>query len=106
MKITEFNKHYKSYFPVGEGWRPLVEKLVNNICAIDKKVEILQIKEKFGTLRFYINGGNDKIYKLIEEAEAESGKICEHCGSREDVTTEGDWILTLCNKCRQKRGKL
>ena len=103
MKITDFHKVYKDHFPVGEGWRPLVEKLVQDIVAIDTTVCISQIKEKFGTLRFYINGGNDAVYDLIDKAEQESGEICEECGTKEGVTTEGGWILTLCKKCRKSR---
>jgi hypothetical protein len=104
MKITKFHKHYKTYFPVGEGWRKIVEKLVDDIIKIAPNTEINQIKEKFGTLRFYCSGdGRDDIYDLIKKAEIESGVTCERCGTREGVTTEGDWILTLCKKCRSKR---
>lgn len=107
MKIIEFHKHYKKCFPVGEGWRPIVEKLVDDIIAIDKGVEITQIKEKFGTLRFYIGGVKREvshdIYTLIREAEQESGVTCEHCGTKDRVTTKGGWILTLCDSCREAR---
>ena len=93
LKITEFKEYYKKYFPVGKGWRHLVEKLVDDIIEIDPEVEISQVKEKFGGLRFYIWGGNDKIYKLIDEAETESYKICETCGTRDNVSTKGGWLL-------------
>lgn len=102
MKITEYKSHYKSYYPVSEGWRELVEKLVNDIIAIDATVEVAQVKEKYGGLRFYIYGGNEEIQELIARAEQESYKICEECGTRDDVTTEGGWILTLCKRCWTK----
>lgn len=105
VKITEFKEYYKDYFPVGKGWRPLVEKLVDDIIKIDPTVEVAQVKEKFGGLRFYIYGGNDKVDTLIDIAEKESYKICENCGTREGVTTEGGWILTLCPKCRKARNR-
>lgn len=101
MKITEWNQRHVEYFPVGEGWRPLVEKLVCDIRSIDTEVEVSQVKEKFGGLRFYIYGGSDEVDELIDKAERESYKICEKCGTRENVTTEGNgWILTLCKTCR------
>lgn len=103
MKIIDFHKHYKDYFPVCKGWRPLVEKLVDDIIKIDPEIEISQIKEKFGGLRFYIDYGNDEIYDLISKAEDESYKICEECGTRDKVTTKGGWLLTLCPKCRKER---
>lgn len=103
MKITKFKEYYKGCFPVGKGWRPLVEKLVDDIIKIDKEIEITQIKEKYGGLRFYIYGGNKEIHNLIDKAEAESYKICENCGVKENVTTEGGWLLTLCKKCKKDR---
>ena len=76
MKIKKWLKHYedKDYFPVGNGWRPIVEKLCKDIIAIDDTVEVSQCKEKFGWLRFYISGGDDKIYNLIDKAERETSK--------------------------------
>ena len=106
MKIKDFKKHYKDFFPVGEGWRPLVTKLAEDITKINPNVEISQIKEKFGTLRFYCDGdGGDEIGKLIERAEQESAITCETCGTKEGVTTEGSWILTLCKSCRDEYKK-
>ena len=40
-----------------------------------------QIKEKFGTLRFYAYGGDEKTAGMIEMAEALSGRMCEECGA-------------------------
>jgi len=102
MKITEFNDIYKDCFPVSEGWRDLITTLVNDIISIDKEVIITQIKEKHGSLRFYIYGGNDEVYKLIDQAEEDSYNICELCGSTEDVIQYGGWIKTHCKKCREK----
>ena len=103
MKVKDFKSHYKDYFPVGPGWRPLVTKLVEDIIKIDPDVEITQIKEKFGGLRFYVGGATDEVFDLIDRAEAESLKICEGCGTKENVETKGGWLLTLCDKCRRKR---
>lgn len=107
MKITEFNKLYKDVFPVGEGWRPLVTNLVNDIIAISPNVDVQQVKEKFGGLRFYIFCGDmereeaDKIYNLIDQAESESLEICELCGGKEGVKQYGSWIKTHCKQCRE-----
>lgn len=103
MKITEFKSHYKNCFPVGEGWRALVEKLVDDLANLDSTIEVAQVKEKHGTLSFYIFGGTDEAYDLIDKAERESSRICELCGTRDNVTTEGGWLLTLCKTCRENR---
>ena len=64
-----------------------------------------QVKEKFGGLRFYVATGNADVYELIRVAGEESFKICEECGTRENVNTEGKWLKTLCPKCRKKNEK-
>lgn len=59
--------------------------------------EVIQVKEKFGTLRFYTNWGTEEIYKLINEAEEKSATICEVCGSPGKIRNDG-WISVLCDK--------
>ena len=100
MKITEWKATHKEYLPVGEGWRPLVEKLVDDICAIDTKVTVSQVKEKFGGLRFYIYAGSPEVWKLIEKAENASYTICEECGEKGKQQSKGKygWIYTRCEK--------
>jgi len=39
--------------PVGKGWMPIIEQLDKDITALDPDYSITQIKEKFGTLRYY-----------------------------------------------------
>lgn len=91
-------------FEHGAGWYELIKKLSEDITKISPETEAVQVKEKFGGLRFYVVNATDEVYKLIDEAEAESFKICEKCGSRENVTTGGrSWIYTLCDKCRAEK---
>lgn len=66
------------------------------------QVEAVQVKEKFGTLRFYIAGGNDKMDSLISFAENLSGCTCEECG-RPGTQDNGGWIKTLCEECRGEK---
>jgi hypothetical protein len=89
---------------VGEGWSQLLRKLCEDIMATNppENFKAAQVKEKFGGLRFYFDGGTEKISKLIHKAENESYKTCEACGSKENVASEGAWIVTLCDKCRRK----
>ncbi len=62
----------------------------------------VQVKEKFGALRFYIYGGNEEIWGAIRMAEAMSHKICENCGIP-GYKQPGGWIRTLCDPCQEKR---
>ena len=91
-------------FECMEGWLNLIDELSKKITELDPNVQAAQVKEKFGGLRFYIDGGSDEVHKLIEEAEEESYKICEKCGTKENVSqTKTGWIKTLCDKCKEER---
>lgn len=71
-------------------------------CFCDSYVschpKAVQVKEKFGGLRFYMTSGNDEIYDLIGEAEAKSYKTCEECGEPGEEKPMS-WIRTLCDGC-------
>lgn len=95
-------------FECGDGWEKIIYDLSKKITDIDPNVEAVQVKEKFGGLRFYIGPVNkdsvDEVYKLIDEAVEESFKTCEICGTKENVSTKGAcWIKTLCDTCRKER---
>lgn len=68
---------------------------------------ITQIKEKFGGLRFYIDGGDDTIYGMISLAESMSYRTCEYCGTTNDKVghTQG-WIITICEDCFKKEERM
>jgi hypothetical protein len=120
-KFPEFfiDKQYGG-FCVGKGWWKIIESLCDNIqhhinqqkrlaelYAKDpsltylegaKEVEfsIAQIKEKFGGLRFYYNGGDDVIDGMIRMAESWAVRTCEVCGES-GIPRSGGWIRTLCD---------
>lgn len=84
----------------GDGWLQLVHDLIEELIEAGWDKQIYQIKEKFGTLRFYIATGSNEIWEIIEKYEQLSEKTCENCGSEEDVTTTNEgWVRTLCSKC-------
>ncbi len=85
----------------GDGWYWLIDSLCKYISSVDDTVEALQVKEKYGTLRFYVNGGSDEIDGAISFAELLSGKICEVCGSTDAKTRGKSWLSTRCNKCME-----
>ena len=95
-----------------KGWFKLLEPIFDYIKEYNKdkddehKIEITQIKEKWGTLRVYVNFGTDELFKLIDEAEDKSELICEFCGSEENVgSTKTGWISTICLDCVKKQAK-
>jgi len=100
---------------VGQGWHKLIDTLCASIQGyIDAnakhnpnihQVEAVQVKEKFGGLRFYTNGEDEVIHGMIWFAEQLSNYICEDCGTMDNVTQSEGWITTLCEKCRKKRSE-
>ena len=61
------------------------------------QVTLDQVKEKFGTLRFYYSGGDDYIRGMVSMAESMSGVTCEECG-KPGTQTPGGWIKTVCKE--------
>jgi len=109
----------------GDGWYDIIDRLcsiikervryVNSQKSKDKqtylvpytkvnlKCEAAQVKQKYGGLRFYVDGGDDFIFGAIRHAELMSHITCEECGL--PGKPEGRWISTLCENCRSNRFK-
>ena len=93
-------------FAVGAGWWPILEVLCSNIQShidwrnreneVVPQVVVEQIKEKFGGLRFYYQGGDDEISGMVRMAEAWADHSCEECGAP-GKRRNGGWIRTLCD---------
>jgi hypothetical protein len=60
------------------------------------QVIVDQVKEKFGTLRFYYHGGDDIIDGMVRMAESISGFTCEKCGAPGKMRGRG-WLYTACD---------
>ena len=92
----------------GKGWNKLIIPILDYIdlynSGHDDKIEIFQIKEKFGGLRIYTSFSTPELDKLIDDAEEQSFKTCEYCGSTENVSQTTGWIKTLCRKCMREKG--
>jgi hypothetical protein len=117
-KYDEFEQRMKERFPdmfsqpyggfaVGLGWWPIIESLCGNIqhylnwknkeSEVVAQVVVTQIKEKFGGLRFYYNGGDDTIDGMVRMAESWASNACEECGAP-GQSRGGGWIKTLCDE--------
>ena len=72
------------------------------LSEVIPQVTLDQVKEKFGTLRFYYSGGDDYISGLVTMAESMSAITCESCGNPGE-RTGGGWIKTICEPCEDKR---
>lgn len=63
-----------------------------------KEFRILDIKEKYGTLRCYAWGETDEVMRVIRKYEYISQYVCIVCGEDAVKCTTG-WISPYCEKC-------
>jgi len=95
----------------GDGWYWLIDNLclqLQHDTDVNDQPQVVasQVKEKFGGLRFYVNGGTDQQYGAIHFAEMLSSSICEICGTTKGVGQTEGWINSLCEKCAGDKGKV
>lgn len=110
-------------FACNDGWFKLIDKLCHDIKkwfiteydgqdyngkiyrhVIPSYFYIQQVKEKYGSLRFYISPAPEKVHDMIRVAELKSYYICEECGKegKEFYRDKLPWIRTLCDECLNK----
>lgn len=78
----------------GDGWKHLIQPLIEQ-CK-KEGATIVQIKEKFGGLRFYVSNASLGLCQKINDAEHRSYNICEVCGEPGKKYSPRGWIKTLC----------
>lgn len=80
---------------VGGGWAELVRRAFE---ALPEGHTIVQVKEKFGSLRIYVEPNQMAYEDFIDQLAAESLIICEVCGEPGRHRTDRYWQRTLCNE--------
>lgn len=99
------------------GWETLIEHMCLDIVKYEtylladpsySPIVFLQLKEKFGGLTAYYQGGHIKgdhisaIGDMIHSYEQKSNSICSLCGAIDSVTrkiyTRG-WVYVRCESC-------
>lgn len=82
-------------FECSDGWFGLLFELTRAIDGLG--VTAVQVKEKFGTLRFYLDHYTEEADALIGRAEKRSSVECEECGAAGKARSPRGWIRTLCD---------
>lgn len=90
-------------FVFGEQMCAEIQELLVKVDYVDK-YRIMQIKEKYGSLRWYEGGIPtiiaDKYYALIAKYENLSLHTCIHCGKPARYISRG-WISPFCKTCNK-----
>ena len=109
---TSYNPYDVYYCEHGDGWYELIRGACTDITAaygvkgISVDVIPAQIKEKYGTLRLYLDCDNPdmrrEVQSIIRKWEDESCSVCESCGADGTLRTNRSWIQTLCDTCDKR----
>lgn len=89
-------------------WRPVVRSLINILEYRRKRLGLLPVKivniyQKWGVLCFFTEGHDNIEDAWISAAALQCTKICEECGSKENVapcTGSKNRKFNFCKYCR------
>lgn len=92
---------------VGPGWNNLLANCLQELEDICNQkgydVEIMQLKEKFGSLRIYLSSYYPELEEIIDRYSKLSETTCEQCGNPSDgVHLYKGWYRSLCGECKMK----
>ncbi len=108
-KYSTLFENFGRYGPVScdEGWYDLIDNLCHAVSTHFPNVRVLQIKEKFGGLRFYTSSDDSNptlLRELLAKAENASFDICEICGQPgKTCNYTPSYIRTVCAECLEKK---
>ncbi|SFM30880.1 hypothetical protein [Methylobacterium pseudosasicola] len=89
------------------GWHWMLAAAAESIleAGVPAGSRTCQVKQKFGTLRWYVRGSTPPwMMETIAAAEWLSGAVCEHCGAPGSVRP-GGWIRTLCDAHADRKSR-
>jgi len=92
-------------FECGDGWYGVIESLCETIDSYDGELRVVQVKEKFGGLRFYYDGEGlseqdaMRLQGAVRMASNVSYQVCELCGDEGEMRDNEGWYKTRCDSC-------
>ena len=92
------NKHstiLRCSLDIGPEWYHIIDDLCQEIkdAGFDGVYWAVQVKEKFGGLRFYTNFGCTELYDMVTKAENRAAKTCEETGKPGSIKNVNGWLL-------------
>lgn len=96
-------------FACEDGWYSLVDALCEELQRATSngdgsQVVAKQVKQKYGGLRFYVDGASEDQIALINFAEVLSLRMCEVCGALGTLDERPNvWMTTRCFEHRNTR---
>lgn len=104
-------------FEISEGWASVLELLFERLQQIlasepGSQIKVVQVKEKFGVLRVYLDTGNVseririQIAEAVALAEQATRSICEVCGNPGVQVSRAGYLRVRCTACRAEADTL
>jgi len=94
-------------FECDDGWFKLIDRLSYDVYAHFRKTKsgnkVIQVKEKFGGLRYYLGKPDKEVQSFVDIAQESSFNICEICGDFGKLRF-GGFVRTLCDKHAKEEG--
>lgn len=103
-KVTEdYDYSWTELDAMPDGWRKafgikMCKEIKEALGDYIDKYRIMQIKEKYGGLRWYDSGAPRGVYDIISKYEKLSNYICILCGAPATKVSLG-WISPFCDDC-------
>lgn len=104
MIYDEYNQveNTKLSYP---GWAGIIDGLLFQLRTLDVDIVITQVKEKFGSLRFYFDFATDvsdvtheTVHTLVGAAELSTCNVCILCAAPKTREGTGSWIRFFCDQ--------
>lgn len=111
--VEDYDYSYTELDAMPDGWRKVfgermceeIKKELDKLPEEDRlKYRILQIKEKYGYLRWYSNWHTNKISKIVHKYEDLSKQTCIKCGAAATKVSLG-WVSPWCEECAKEVAK-
>jgi len=97
---------------IPDTWINLIDQMCREIVNFHnlfpefEYTRCVQIKEKFGGLRFYVESEYPEVSQIIRKYEELSFELCQECGCTDcEVKPTTNWIMYLCQSCCTKLNK-
>jgi len=106
--VEDYDYSYTELDNMPNGWRiafgdQMCEEIHEELVKFKYVYEyrIMQIKEKYGGLRWYDNGGTKKLSDILLKYENLSYNYCINCGNPAEYISTG-WISPYCSECARR----
>ena len=109
LETDNYKYDYTLLDEMPTGWRKrfglIMCEMIREALLKDNLLEeyrIDQIKEKYGSLRWYDSYGNEETSKIISQFEYISEHTCIVCGKLDVKMINNGWMVPLCEKCNNR----